>query len=86
MDSDETGRSPAHNLRRSVTSLMAEASSSMAFAQPQILLCGASPDVARRASPALEGKLAVRNEKIRRHAAEIPIPPAAEAAGPFGTH
>jgi hypothetical protein len=38
-----------------VTSLMAEASSFMAFTQPQILLCGASPDAARRASPTLKG-------------------------------
>ena len=48
---------------------MAEASSFMAFTQPQILLCGASPDAARRASPTLKGKLPVSNDKIRRHAA-----------------
>ena len=69
-----------------VTSLMAEASSFMAFTQPQILLCGASPDAARRASPTLKGKPPVSNDKIRRHTAEVPIPPTAEAAGPFGTH
>jgi hypothetical protein len=65
---------------------MAEASSFMAFTQPQILLCGASADAARRAGPTLNGKLPVANDKIRRHAAETPIPPTAEAAGPFGTH
>jgi hypothetical protein len=65
---------------------MAEASSFMAFAQPQIRLCGASPDAARRASPALEGKLPVGNDKIRRRVAEVPIPPPAKAAGTPGTH
>jgi hypothetical protein len=54
---------------------MTEASSFMAFTQPQILFCGASPDAARRASPTLGGKLPVSYDKIRRHAAEIPIPP-----------
>ena len=67
-----------------VTSLMAEASSFMAFTQPQILRCGASPDAARRASPTLKRKLQVSNDKIRRHAAEVTIPAAAEAAGPSG--
>ena len=69
-----------------MTSLMAEASSFMTFTQPQILLCGASPDTARRISPIPEGTLAVGNDKFRRPAAEVPIPPAAEAAGPLGTH
>ena len=68
-----------------MTSLMAEASSFRAFTQPQTALCGASPDAARRASPALKGKLPVRDDNIRR-AAEAPIPPTAEAAGPLGTH
>jgi hypothetical protein len=65
---------------------MAEASSFMAFTQPQILLCGASPDAARWASPALKGKLLVGTDKVRRHAAEVPILPTAKAAGPLGTH
>jgi hypothetical protein len=58
----------------------------MAFIQPQILLCGASPDAARRASPTLNGKLPVSGDKILRQAAEVPIPPTAKAAGPLGTH
>jgi hypothetical protein len=57
-----------------VTSLMAEASSFMAFAQPQILLCGASPDAARRASPTLIKTVAVCNDRIRRYAAKAPTP------------
>jgi hypothetical protein len=70
-----------------VTSLMAEASSFMTFTQSQILLCGASPDAARRTSPIPEGTRLVGNDKIsRRAAAEVLIPPAAEAAGPLGTH
>ena len=58
----------------------------MAFIQPQILLCGASPDAARWASPTLNEKLPVSDDKIRRHAAEVPIPPTAKTAGPLGTH
>jgi hypothetical protein len=69
-----------------VTSLMAEASSFMAFTQPQILLCGASPDAARRTSPTLIRTVAVSNDRIRRYAAKAPIPPTAEAAGPLGTY
>jgi hypothetical protein len=69
-----------------VTSPMAEASSLMTFTQPQILLCGASPDAARRTSPIPEGTLTLGNDKIRRRAAEVPIPPTAEAAGSLGTH
>lgn len=69
-----------------MTSLMAEASSFMTFTQPQILLCGASPDAARRASPTLIRTVAVSNDRIRHHAAGVLIPPTAEAAGPLGTH
>ena len=69
-----------------VTSLMAEASSFTAFTQPQILLCSASLDAARRASPTLKGKLPVGDDKIRRDAAVVPIPRTAEAAGPLGPH
>jgi hypothetical protein len=84
--SDKLDSCPAGLEETAVTSLMAEASSFMAFTQPQIFLCGASPDAARWASPAMEGKLQVGSDKIRRHAAEVPIPPLAEAAGPPGTH
>ena len=69
-----------------MTSLMAEASSFMTFTQPQILLCGASRDAARRTSPTAEGKLTLGNDNIRRRTADVPIPPAAEVAGPLGTH
>jgi hypothetical protein len=68
-----------------VTSLMTEASF-VAFTQPQILLCGASPDAARRISPIPKETLAVGNDKFRRPAAEVPIPPAPEVAGSLGTH
>jgi hypothetical protein len=69
-----------------VTSLTAEASSFMTFTQPQILLCGASPDAARRTSPIPKETLPVSNDDLRRRAAEVPIPPTAQAAGPLGTH
>ncbi len=58
-----------------VTSLMAEASSFMTFTQPQILLCGASPDAARRTSPIPKETLPVSNDKPHRCAVEVPIPP-----------
>jgi hypothetical protein len=64
---------------------MAEASSFMTFTQPQILFYGASPDAARRTSPIPKGTLTVGNDNFRRLAAEIPIPPEAEATGPLGT-
>jgi hypothetical protein len=69
-----------------VTSLMVEASSFMAFTQPQILLCGASPDAARRASPTLIRTVAVSNDRTRRYAAEVLVPPTAKAVGSLGTH
>jgi hypothetical protein len=65
---------------------MAEASSFMTFTQSQILLCGASPDAARRTSPIPKGTLSVSNDNLRRNAAEDPIPSTTEAAGPLGTH
>jgi Domain of unknown function (DUF4442) len=68
---------------RLVTSLMAEADSFVGLTQPQILLCGASPDAARRTSPIPNGTLPVSNDKSRRNAAEAPIPPMAKAAGPL---
>jgi hypothetical protein len=63
---------------------MAEASSFMAFTQPQILFCGASPDAARRTSPIPEGTLPTGNDNFRGCAAEVPIPPQAETAEPSG--
>jgi hypothetical protein len=69
-----------------VTSLIAEASGFTAFIQPQILLCGASPDAARRASPTLNKKLPVSDDRIRRHTADVAIPSTAKAAGLLGTH
>jgi L-asparaginase/Glu-tRNA(Gln) amidotransferase subunit D len=68
-----------------VTSLMAEANSFASLTQPQILLCGASPDAARRTRPIPKGTLPVGNDSLRHCAAEVPIPPTAEAAGPLGT-
>jgi Domain of unknown function (DUF4442) len=58
-----------------VTSLMAEADSFVGLTQPQILLCGAPPDAARRTSPIPNGTLPVSNDKSRRDAAKAPIPP-----------
>ncbi len=68
-----------------VTSLMAEANSFAGLTQPQIVLCGASPDAARRTRPIPKGRLPVGNDNFRHGAAEVPIPPTAEAAGPLGT-
>ena len=69
-----------------MTSLIAKASRFMAFTQPQIVLCGASPDAARRASPALKGKLPMTDDNIRRYADKVPIPPGVEVvAGLLGS-
>jgi hypothetical protein len=57
----------------------------MTFTQPQILLCGASPDAARRISPIPKGKLPVSTDKLRHAAAEAPIPQTVKTACPLGT-
>ena len=61
---------------------VAEASSFMAFTQPQILFCGAPLDAARRISPIPKGILSVSYDKLRYNAAEVPIRPTA----PLATH
>ena len=63
-----------------MTSLMAEASSFMAFTQPQILLCGASPDAARRTSPIPQENITGGQRQTSAAARlEVPIPPAADS-------
>ncbi|MGB8208342.1 MAG: hypothetical protein WCF69_12160 [Mycobacterium sp.] len=65
-----------------MTSLITEASSFMAFTQPQILFCGASPDAARRTSPIPIATLLLIDDKFRdKAAAQVSIGPTAEAAG-----
>jgi hypothetical protein len=83
---------PPHQLRyctvgtdNVVTSLMAEASSFLTVTQPRILRWGASPDAARRASPTLTRTVTLSDDRIRRHAAEVSIPPTAQADGPLRT-
>ena len=65
-----------------MTSLIAEASSFMTFTQPQILLCGASPDAARRTSPTPKGTLTLVNDKIRSRGGSPDFPSGSSRRSP----
>jgi len=66
---------------------MAEAASfASCFGLPQILLCGASPDAARRARPIPEGKVPVDADILRHGKTDVLTLLAPQAAGTVGTH